>query len=789
MMKSESTGSKLNRRGMTGGALLSAIISGFGVGTSIAAERQAESGTAMESLEEIVVTARKREEKLQDVPIAITAFSEDSLREKSITNGWDIQKASPSLIATSSGQRDTLTYSMRGQSPAFFVPASSAVVYFAEVPISSNQATAPFFDLESVQVLSGPQGTLFGRNSTGGAVLFTPRKPRADFDAYIKASFGNLGYQEYEGALNLPLGSNKLALRVAGNVVRRDGFTHDLTFNQDQDNKHEEDWRIGLLFNPTDWLENYLLYDGRKTQTNGTGFILHDVSGAAPAVLFQALQNQQAFGIRTVATTPGPLGLPASSKSDGWGLSNTTNLTFGAVTVKNILGYRRAEGILTNTFDQDNTPLAIIGTLPIVPVPVDGFGGDFPNGTKAFTEELQVLGKSFDDKLDWIVGGFYSDTKTELNSKFYSTTYSDAPPPIDAFPVDLAPLSKGKDTSRAVFAQATYSLSSLLEGLSVTAGYRYSWDEIEATFGTVTAGRTFFLPTPGCLAPSPALPIAGCSQFLSVDSSSPTWNFTLDYKVTSDTLVYLAHRHGYKAAGINLSALPPQGAPYQFYSPEEIDDIEFGLKTDWSAGDVHGRFDLAVYSSWYQDIQRSAQLYGPGTFAAVNAAKATIKGVELQATLVPLRDLELSLSYAYTDASYSEFTFPTSGADLSGRPFGFVPENKVNLSARYDVQLGDDRGTISPSFNLSWQDQFFYSDDTVAFPQAIVPSHALLDARIDWMHVLGSDLSVALFGRNLADKDYILNGNHDIANIGRVFYGEPRTCGVELRYQFGGAKR
>lgn len=223
---------------------------------ALAQETQADTGIASN---EIIVTAQRREERAQDVPVVITAISSQKLEQLDINEPQDLYGMAPSLVVGNQGQatRDVQSFSIRGQSTGFL--SSPAVAqYLAEVPlaasVSLNLQGAPglFFDLENVQILAGAQGTLFGRNTTGGAVLFVPRKPVNQMEGYIQGSVGNLDMYGVEGAINIPVVDDKLMIRAAGAFMDRDGFTRDLSYNKNRDDVHWYSGKLGILARPTE---------------------------------------------------------------------------------------------------------------------------------------------------------------------------------------------------------------------------------------------------------------------------------------------------------------------------------------------------------------------------------------------------------------------------------------------------------------------------------------------------------------------------------------------------------
>jgi iron complex outermembrane receptor protein len=241
-------------------------------------------------LNDIVVTARRREERLQDVPIAVTAFTEEAIEQKGITDRTSLADNTPSLFTINGGYpREFAFFALRGQGPAFG-STPGVLNYFAEVPNSVNidGRVGTYFDLANVQVLAGPQGTLFGKNATGGNILFEPVKPKDDFEGYVRVQLGNYDDRRIEGALNTPIVPGRVLLRIAGEVGRRDGYTKDVGPNfagKDYDNLSYESFRFGLTLRPTDDIELYTMLRYYHSDNNGGGTVIDAFNPAAGANL------------------------------------------------------------------------------------------------------------------------------------------------------------------------------------------------------------------------------------------------------------------------------------------------------------------------------------------------------------------------------------------------------------------------------------------------------------------------------------------------------------------------
>ena len=249
-----------------------AMAMGFGGYASAATAAATDSGVTV--LEDVIVTARRTEERLQSVPVAVTAMTQSNLDKKAITNFQDLQYTVPSLSFSQTVTRDSNRISLRGQTTAYGSTFNAVETLFADVPVyggaGGGGANAPLYDMQSVQVLKGPQGVAFGRNSTGGAVLLTPQRPKYVFEGYIKGMVGNFQAHTVEGVLNVPIIDGKLAVRGSVHIERRDGWTKNLLTGTDLDDKHLDAGRLSILFEPTEAIENQTVITYQKQDQTGT---------------------------------------------------------------------------------------------------------------------------------------------------------------------------------------------------------------------------------------------------------------------------------------------------------------------------------------------------------------------------------------------------------------------------------------------------------------------------------------------------------------------------------------
>jgi iron complex outermembrane receptor protein len=719
-------------------------------------------------LEEIVVTARRRNEDIQKVPIAITVLSANDLRDKQVETVADLQHFIPSLIALNATNRDSDQLSIRG--------LPGVVAYFAEAPVisalsaaasgtGSGSGTGLYYDLVGVEVLKGPQSTLFGGTTTGGAILFEPKKPTGDYEGYAQVTLGNYNDRELEGAVNIPVVPEKLLIRVAGQTQQRDGFTENVVDHKDLDNRDYFAGRIGVTLQPSDDVDNYFVYSSYYTDTNGTGEKLTAVNPSSPAALafgsaiFQALAEQTALGPRATALDTPEIGKEYTFRFVDIAQWRPTD----DLTIRNIAAYTESKYLFR--WDLDGSPLPLIGsTNP----------NGWSNSIAAYTEELQFQGKSLNDNLVWTAGGFLQFVHPAGYSYVQSIEFDT---PINTFihnPLTAAGRSTTKE--QAVYAQATYDLGSvydLLSGLKATGGYRYSWDYASNLQNNYDGlGQ--------CQANS-ALSVPNCASAISGHFAQGTWTAALDYQLTPDTLLYATGRRGYNPGGFNAYAPTPQTRKYQ---PESVVDVEAGVKANWTLWGMTGRTALDAFHDHYTNIQRNVAVVGNGINTITeNAALATLEGIEFEGRISPIESVELTGIYAYANSRYDEYQSPTAG-NLSGLPFTGGPRNQYSATGRYKLPVEARLGKVSVAATYSWQAHIQFSDRELG---GIIPPHGLLDLRMDWDDVAGRPVDASFFMTNATDQVYIAGGTvvYSALGVNPVIYGEPRMWGFQLRYRFG----
>jgi len=734
------------------------------------------------AIEDIVVTARRRSESLQKVPVSVTAFSADALREKEIKTVSDLTSVSPGAVFISSGVDVNPTLTIRGQTKGYGPGLPAVLTYLNEVPLPAYSSLIPTFDLGSVQVLKGPQGTLFGRNTNGGAVLAYTVAPSYTVEGYLEASYGNYDTRELQGAINLPIVANKVALRVAGDIIKRDGIVENLGPGNDLGDRNRHALRASLLIEPAEWLSNTTVVDYYRANETGPGNFITWIApvdsrfsdffpGLAPFFdcntspscdLELAFQEAQKNGPRKQNANGDPF-----SKQTIWGVSNTTTAEIGNVTLKNIFGYRAVKFDLL--YESDGTELQVFST---------------PNkvGTQQFTNELQFSGNLFEDKLSFIAGAFYLKDRPWGENSLTVDIYR---PPVVPDTTLLAGETFYSARSFALFAQVGYDLGSLVEGLKVNAGMRYTWD----TFSGCSTSSPYRGPRVGYDGCRDGLGISG-----KVSSSAPTWTIGLDYQITPDIFTYVTSRRGYRGGGFNSPTLSPVLGSVQNFAAEKLTDVELGLKTSWSSGGMRGRFNVAAYRGNFRNIQQNvnvaANLDGDndptndpaGNTIIANGGSARIQGLEFDAMISPVRAISFSALAAYTDAKYTKTSLPPIlQATLGSASFEYSPKWTYTLNGRAEIPIPSDAGELT--FNAE-----YYHSDRYLGQDLEVPGYHVVNARLDWSKPFGAPIDVSFFMRNVFDRTYIVAPGVATEGLGyfSAVYADPRTYGLRVRFALGG---
>lgn len=742
---------------------------------------------------EIIVTARRREESLSKVPIAITAINGDELAKRAIVNENDLQAAVPGLVIRQNGGVHSFNYSIRGQSVDTFTNSPPSVLpYVNEVQISTLSAST-FYDMGGIQVLKGPQGTLFGRNATGGAVLYSTARAGDELAGYIQGRYGSYDAWNIQGAVNLPLGEVG-ALRVAGSVTGGGAFVKDFFTSDEYGDLDQKSIRATLRLSPGGALTNTTVVQHTDEDGTNTPYELWSVN---PQPCVSAADFTTAHCLLNAATNPGLTAIlaarpavfqgglaaavakqrevgpwvslssfPPYHKASNTYVINTTELEVGSeLKLKNVFGWNRSKS--DDGFDYDGSPYHFFetqGTPTANDVKVNPTNG-FRRGIRQISDELQLQGKALDGRLDFVVGGYYLNQKDSVVSNL---TFGQ---PIFTFPFIYT--AQWETESVAGFAQASYKVA---DQLSLTGGFRYTHD------------KTQIFQLPGSL----WLGFIASNAPEKTSASKPSWTVTLDYQATPELMLYVAHRGSWRAGGYNYSVFPANVTAANggnLYLPETTQDVEIGVKYSGDGLGVPVTFNADFYNQWVKDIQRAAYLLTPAgvSLLTVNVPKAQIIGFEFDASVRPSEFVSFGISGNYTNARYTDGRVNVLGFSFNYGPFADVPKWSGSLYGEVGTRLAGDAGKVSLRVDVYGQTEMNFSNvsDTVN-PNTTLPGYALVNARLTWAEAMGTGISASVFVRNLGNKRYFSGGNaaSNGGNTNVVNPGLPRMWGGELRFQF-----
>ncbi len=743
---------------------------------------------AQPMLEEVIVTAQKREQSLQDVPVAVTAFTGERLEESGVRDFFEVSNIDPALIVGKSQTSTTSTFSIRGvfTSSQNFGLESSVGLYVDGVYRARQSAMINnLVDVQSVEVLRGPQGTLFGRNTPAGAITMTSVRPDFDGSGFIEATGGDYDLIQLNGAKSLTLAEDKLAIRATGFYQERDGYV-DVVDIGDEVLEDRDRWgaRLQALWLPNDdvtvhlivdrseidevccavgnWVNNFeaqQLPPGSDPVLGSDTVVQNDLGGT--------VIDQRDFFDYEVASSF----LPTSENEDT-GISLQVDWSLPWFDLTSITAYREFD-----SFDNIDADFYDIDAL----VRTNDAEQD------QFSQELRIT--SVGEKLTYVAGLFYFSQDLDSDTK---TIVGEDTGPLVGVPSFLFPtggfsqnIAEQEHEAYAVFGQVDYNIT---DTIVLTGGLRWTKEDkdMRNIFTEENAGVGFaFFP--------PLAPRDNVDE--DIDDDQVTGTAKISWFATNDIMFYASYGTGYKAGGINTDRIDP--ALDVVFDAEESEAFEVGMKADFP--DQALRVNVALHATDTDDLQTiSFQSVG---FALQNAGTAETWGGELDLLWQPLNNTTLTLAYAYNNAEYEDFEqgscwvgtpFHTqqpdprengdgscdrSGGDLSGNP-----ENVVVTSLRQDFQFG---GNISAFLygEYIWFDERM--TDVNQDPLKAADDYDIINLRAglvfeDW------DAEIVAWGRNVGDEDYTNTIADAVAQDGRMiaYFNEPSTWGVTLRKNF-----
>lgn len=724
---------------------------------------------------DIIVTARHRAEPLQSTPLAISAVSPEQMAQSHVTQIQDIKALVPNFnMERAPSNPNALFISLRGFGAISSGPASepSVSLNIDGIYIGSNFAqTVNLFDVESVEVLRGPQGTLVGKNSPAGAVNIRTRRPKDVLGGMVKVDYGSFDSLQLSGYVDVPVVEGKLATTLSYFRERSDGYVYNTTLKQYVGGLNNQSIRAGFLATPNDSVKWYVTaqYDIGKDGTSTTRNIatLSREEQRIPTAIY-AITATNPLGLPPVAricsgpsasicTSPAqPVYTTASNQLPNKNDAKTYNVVSdlsvegGAISLASITGYRR--GTQISPLDVDGTEFTVLHAI-------------LTTQDKQFSQELRFSstdggGLDLDGRLDWQAGLYYFWYSYSQFQAFTNGTSTGGTTSTTDF-------QKGSTNSMAIFAHAGLKLS---DAFTVSGGVRQTWDDKNHAYQTAAVYA----------AGGPAVQESKSWKNLSVDASAE-WHFA------PQQMLYFRYATGYRGGGFNsLPSSPSVAGPY---NPETVRSYELGLKSDLF--DRRLRINVSAFKSLFSDLQRTLLLPDPNSSSGFsrrtyNAAKATTQGVELELQARPVAGLNLHASVGYLDAKYNSYFGNLTGnaadpsTDNSSIPFALTSKWTTRIGGDYEQDLGG-AGTVDLNVDFNTRSDYQTSDLGQAF--ALQKGYGLLSAGLTW-HDTSDHFSLSVYGQNLTNRHYYRLANSP-AGLGVIVTdGVPRSWGVSAGVKY-----
>ncbi|MEP6548353.1 MAG: TonB-dependent receptor [Gammaproteobacteria bacterium] len=796
------------------------LVTGAASATAAEGSISSTNEAASDRLEEIVVSARRREENLQQVPISIQALSGDTMAVRGIQRVEDVVASTPNVRvgAGPSGAIQAI-FSIRG------IPGAGLFVDGIWQESNVGLSTRSVLELDRVEVLRGPQGTLYGRDTTGGAIRLYSKLPAETFGVRVNATVGSYDRRDISLNADIPI-TDTLFSKFSVGSAKTDGFVRSLTVDRSYGDTDNQDLRADLLWKPTAKLKIRLTADRNKetgTQANYTLRILDSSPPGSPIVPGFGFQVPNHEYYRVV-------GIPFDCQS------NVAGCPGGQVgDLQTKADFNSGPGIIIDLhdvnlkFDYDITDSISLSSLSSYSTQTSWGYENFQNSNVHFfsqgsyqkrlgwTEELQLSGH--EEKINWVTG-FYAWHDTNRNHFMRWAFWEFKQPMNPNAPLDFADVANSPECTswtpasglipcipvpnssesftgesaegQSVFGEFTYDLT---HSLKATLGARYhrqtnsNWNEI---FSPKTARQTL---VPGELPVGDILASNGRSDLVSDSFSKATYRFALTNAFTPNLLAYVGFSQGYNAGGESRVVLPEidpaTGTNYFFdqkFAPETVDNYEAGLRSDWLDNTL--RINATYFFTKWKDIQLQGTVHDPITgaelpaFLTQNAAAARAQGVELEINYRPSRHWLFNFDAGTLSTKYTSVK-PGSEITLDSK-FGQAPERQFSGGAQWDTNIGTEHELfVRADYNYtSGYDRSYVPGDqstTYTHQQWEQPGFGLLAARIGFKPV-GGKWEVDVFGTNLTDRRYTTGGFFSpLLQVDDGTIGRPREIGLTLK--------
>lgn len=773
-------------------AAIAAALSPAGVGF-------AQSAAPSAGLEEIVVTARRRAESLQEVPVAVSAFSTQQLEARGVSELGQLNAVVPNVSMYGGGATGESqgSFRMRG------VPGVATYIDGVWQSTTDGLLTLGVVEVDRIEVLRGPQGTLFGKNAVGGAVQYVTRLPGDELGARIELSGGTYDRRDSTLSVDLPLG-DALKTKFTAASLYREGFVDSVSVNRAWGDINDTMFRADVLWEPTDNFTARFVAERSEVDRWGPPRVLLEMGDPVydPLTGINSNPRAQAYANigRPITNLTHTAGYPGGqvgkyqnrSTWEGRGLrvdldryTLDMNWAFSdTMSLRSITAFR--EHYRTSQTDFDAADISFIER-------------DFRSKGDQFTQELQLIGTR--DRVSWVGGLFlWDDTTNDRTWTWVAPEFRD--PALRA-----QALAGGQGVTAAAVNVPGSTLDSLnrveTEGWALFGDVSYDiTDQLRLSVGIRTQDEDL---ATGSLIPSiaaPALPgtdpagddfaYNGRVNRFTNSFDAVTWRATLQYQFTPQIMGYVGYSEGFSAGGISVPNLPQYAdIPVQIpYDPETLESFEVGLRADWLDGLM--RTNITAFRSDYDDIQVTNYLFtncdgfpacnGPRTqlpnLHLTNAAAARVQGIEFEGLFYPGERWTLSANLGWLDAEYTEVG-AAADAIFIGAPFAQAPEATASLGVTYELPLSSG-GTLTPRVDYTWTDGYTLATDYRN--QSFQDAYGLLNARLTYS-APNDRWRLALFGTNLTNEYYMNSGFYSASNqLNFVTLGRPREAGVSLTF-------
>lgn len=837
-----------------------ALAASAGAAAAADAASQSTADTEGTTIGTVIVTARRIEENIQRVPTTVTAVSPEDLRQMDIVNVQDLSAAAPSVSVATYFNSLNANFAIRGLS-------NGVVQYFSDAPCCGGVATNPFMDVSSVQVLNGPQGTLFGRSSSAGAVLITPQHPiMNEYGGLLDATVGDYDRVQFTGVLNIPIITDHLAARLAVSTDHVDGYTKLFGESATLDGVNDQQYRLGIEFKDGGF-DNYVVASYLNVDESGTGqvlaaanpnFSLYNLTQAAGPAVFGAVcaqavslgfspnaatcESQRIDTLDAIgqdyrnelarlagspqavrSTAPSFDGTPLMNLEHHGSVVDIAQYDFGQIgflklNVKNIfsfdsytadasetsdgIGGRSEEGAFANALTSDIGSNNEMGNL---------LNAELGPPLRTYTDEFQIHGDIDNGLLVTTLGGFYQDQIAPPDDAGTTNLYkifSGVLNPNLGYNNAVGFVEDSVATEWAWYTQTTLDLDRVgVHGLSLTGGYRYTWDNTSLTTLTPVINYPSGVFTPG---PPPS----------TLTSQSAGYNFTFSVaeQVTDKLMIYGTVSHAYVPGGVNqlgqAAASLPDFTPT--YAPETVLEEEIGIKSDFVFGGVVGRLDLDAYNNDFSNLFETLTGLVDGTSVRYNenVAASILRGFEAQGTLIFNRVFDLNFGFSYNYAKYTKWIgsdpfnvavpgdpvcLPSSPAglcflNLANNPFPYMPAEQAHVTATYHLPVDQNLGDMKVSAIVYAQSGEFYEPDA-ARDEQLFPGglngyyqgpYATLNLRYEWTNIKQSGWNGAVFVNNVTNTIYATGKIAQLETLGfaAAIYAPPTMFGFEVWKKF-----